>query len=380
MVNRKSAFIYSREFEKYPYPVDNPFNTSRAGAVYTLLKSMGLLSGENIIEAAPQPADRLTLKKFHTARYIHTLKEANDGKVEPAAYAMGIGTPDCPVFKGMYEYSALACGATLLAVEYILSGKADSVFNPSGGLHHAQPQRASGFCYLNDNAIGCTVLAEGGKRVLYLDVDVHHGDGVQYAFFDRKDVMTISFHQDGHTLFPGTGFEDEIGTGEGKGYSVNVPLPIGTYDEAYMIAYRAIAEPLIAAYNPDVFVFELGADALAGDPLANLCLTNNTYAEILKSLLSFDKPIVMTGGGGYNVNNTVRAWAMAWSVLCGADDHQASNIGLGGVMLQTNDWQGGLRDRELVIPKSQRDFVLPIVGQTIEKVKANVFKYHGLKA
>jgi acetoin utilization protein AcuC len=339
---------------------------------------MGLLSGENIIEAAPQPADRLTLKKFHTARYIHTLKEANDGKVEPAAYAMGIGTPDCPVFKGMYEYSALACGATLLAVEYILSGKVDSAFNPSGGLHHAQPQRASGFCYLNDNAIGCTVLAEGGKRVLYLDVDVHHGDGVQYAFFDRKDVMTISFHQDGHTLFPGTGFEDEIGTGEGKGYSVNVPLPIGTYDEAYMMAYRAIAEPLIAAFNSDVFVFELGADALAGDPLANLCLTNNTYAEILNSLLSFNKPVIMTGGGGYNIKNTVRAWALAWSVLCGADDHQASNIGFGGVMLQTNDWQGGLRDRELIIPKAQRDFVLPLVEQTIEKVKANVFKYHGL--
>jgi len=371
---RKTAFIYSQEFEKYPYPADNPFNTSRAGAVYTLLKSMGLLSGENIIEAAPQPADRLTLKKFHTARYIHTLKEANDGKVEPAAYAMGIGTPDCPVFKGMYEYSALACGATLLAVEYILSGKADSAFNPCGGLHHAQPQRASGFCYLNDNALGCTVLAEAGKRVLYLDVDVHHGDGVQYAFFDRKDVMAISFHQDGHTLFPGTGSEDEIGTGEGKGYSVNVPLPIGTYDEAYMMAYRAIAEPLITAYNPDVFVFELGADALAGDPLANLCLTNNTYAEILNSLLGFNKPIIMTGGGGYNIKNTVRAWALAWSVLCGSDDHHASNIGLGGVMLQTSDWQGGLRDRELVIPKAQRDFVLPLIEQTIEKV----FKYHGL--
>ncbi len=378
MKTRKSVFIYSEEFEKYPYPADNPFNTSRPGKVYKLIKSMGLLSGENIIEAAPEPADRLTLKKFHTARYIHTLKEANDGDIEPAAYAMGIGTPDCPVFKGMYEYSALACGATLLGIDYILSGKADSAFNPSGGLHHAMPDRAAGFCYLNDNALGCTVLAEAAKRVLYLDVDVHHGDGVQYAFFDRKDVMTISFHQDGHTLFPGTGIEDEIGTGEGKGYSVNVPLPIGTYDEAYMMAYRAIAEPLIAKFNPDIFVLELGADALAGDPLANLCLTNNTYAEVLKSLLSFNKPIVMTGGGGYNVKNTVRAWALAWSILCGEDDWDTSNIGLGGVMLQTNDWQGGLRDRELVIPKAQRDYVLPIVEQTIEKVKANVFKYHGL--
>jgi acetoin utilization protein AcuC len=209
---------------------------------------------------------------------------------------MGIGTSDCPVFEGLYEYAVLATGATLTAAELILSGSAEVGFNPSGGFHHAGPERASGFCYINDVALACMILAEAGKRVLYLDVDVHHGDGVAYGFYDRRDVMTISLHETPAALFPGTGFEDEIGTGEGKGYCVNVPLPIGTYDEMYMKAFVAIVLPLIGAYNPDVIVFELGADALAGDPLAHLCLTNNAYAEIIKHLLSFNKPILATGG------------------------------------------------------------------------------------
>ena len=123
---------------------------------------------------------------------------------------------------------------------------------------------------MNDVALACTVLAEAKKKVLYLDVDVHYGDGVANAFYDRNDVMTISFHESGRTLFPGTGFEDEIGTGAGKGYCVNVPMPVGTYDQAYMMAFKAVAIPLIKAFNPDVIVLQLGADGLAGDPLAHL--------------------------------------------------------------------------------------------------------------
>ena len=150
-----------------------------------------------------------------------------------------------PIFKDMYDYSAFACGATLTGAKLILSGKVDIAFNPSGGLHHCGPEQAAGFCYMNDVALACTVLAEAKKRVLYLDVDVHYGDGVANAFYDRNDVMTISFHENGRTLFPGTGFEDEIGAGPGKGYCVNVPLPVGTYDHAYMMAFKAIALPLI---------------------------------------------------------------------------------------------------------------------------------------
>jgi acetoin utilization protein AcuC len=260
----------------------------------------------------------------------------------------------------------------------ILSGETELAFNPSGGYHHAWPELASGFCYINDMALACIVLAEKGKRVLYLDVDVHHGDGVANAFYNRSDVMTISFHENPKTLFPGTGFEHEIGTGKGKGYCVNVPLPVGTYDQAYMKAFEAIALPLIKAYNPDVIVFELGADALAGDPLAHLQLTNNTYAEIINHLMDFGKPILATGGGGYNFENTVRAWALAWSILCGADRDEDTSHAMGGVFLESTEWQGGLRDMALAVTEQQKNAVEPAIDAVVQKIKKTIFPIHGI--
>jgi acetoin utilization protein AcuC len=365
---RKAVFIYSSNLEKYGYPPDHPFTTIRAQRTHEIVNSMGLLSGNGRSEAAPAPAERIVLKKFHSARYLHALKAAARGRWEAEALGMGIGTQDCPVFKGLYEYAVLATGATLTGARMILSDEAHIAFNPSGGFHHAGPERASGFCYINDVALACTMLAERGRRVLYLDVDVHHGDGVAYAFYDRCDVMTISFHQNPRTLFPGTGFEHEIGKGVGKGYCVNVPLPVGTYDRPYVEAFEAIAPPLITAYDPDVIVFELGADALSGDPLANLCLTNNVYAEIVNHLLSYDKPILATGGGGYNVANTVRAWALAWSIFCGADSSEDLDPAVGS----------GLRDGPLAVSDTQRETVMPAVEATIEAVKANIFPIHRL--
>ena len=222
------------------------------------------------------------------------------------------------------------------------------------------------------------LLAEEKKKVLYLDVDVHCGDGVAAAFYERNDVMTISLHQNPRTLFPGTGFEDEIGKGKGRGYCVNIPLPIGTYDDAYMLAIKDVVLPLIGAFKPDVFVFELGADALAGDPLANLRLTNNVYQDIIHDLLAFKRPILMTGGGGYNIENTVRAWALAWSALCEADSELDANLLMGGIMLQTTEWQGGLRDRFLPVNSQQRDAVMPALTATLDTLKSTLFPLHGL--
>jgi len=378
LATKKAVFIHSGELEKFSYPVDCPFSTDRAGQVRKVLNSMGLLSGDGRSEVAPAAAERIVLKKFHSARYLHVLRNAARGRSDIEALNMGIGTLDCPVFAGMYDYPVLAAGGTLTAAGLILSGSAEVAFNPSGGFHHAGPERASGFCYINDVALACIVLAEKGKRVLYLDVDVHHGDGVAYAFYDRCDVMTVSFHQNPQTLFPGTGFADEIGAGAGQGYCVNVPLPVGAYDEAYLKAFEALLPPLAGAYNPDVFVFELGADALAGDPLAHLQLTNNVYAEIINHLLAYDRPILMTGGGGYNVENTVRAWALAWTVLSGADTDHAAGPPVGGVMLESTDWQGGLRDRTLAVSKQQRDTVEPALEATLQAIQAKIFPVHGL--
>jgi len=375
---RKAVFIHSEELEQYSYPADCPFKTERAARTRKTLYGMGLLSGDGISEAPPVSATRPTLKKFHSARYLHAMKNAEKGHWELDALRMGLGTPDCPIFRGMYDYAALATGATLVGVEMILSGSAHVAFNPSGGYHHAFPEKAAGFCYINDNALACMTLAEAGKRVLYLDVDVHNGDGVAHAFYGRSDVMTISLHENPALLFPGTGFEHEIGEGQGRGYCVNLPLPAGTFDQAYMHAFESLVPPLIGAFDPDVIVFELGTDTLAGDPLAHLYLTNNTYVEIINGLLRFDKPILATGGGGYNVENTVRAWALAWTVLSGQELDQGMEAALGGVMLESTDWQGGLRDREMPVTNQQRETVLPALERSIETIKANVLPLHGL--
>ncbi len=375
----KAVFIHSDEIENYHYPPDCPFSTARAGKARRIAASMDLLSGQGRRQVAPEPADRPTLETFHTSEYLDVLKKASAGDLDVEGLHMGLGTHECPVFIGLYEYAALACGATLMGAKMLLSGEVDVAFNPSGGYHHAHPAEASGFCYINDVVLACMHLSAGGKRVLFLDVDVHHCDGVQDTFYERSDVITLSFHESGKTLFPGTGFEDEIGAGEGKGYTVNVPLPAETYDDAYLKAFRAVALPLIGAYDPDVIMLELGMDCLAGDPLAHLNLTNNAYAEVVRSVLDFGKPILAVGGGGYNIENTARGWALAWSILAGADDGtDEMTLGLGGVMLESTDWQGGLRDRMLVTDARQRRVVDPAINATIEKIVSDVFPFHGL--
>lgn len=376
----QKVFIHCAELDEHPYPDSCPFKTCRAGMVRKQLGSMGLLTGPDRSVAEPISADEDTLRKFHQQEYLEALKCAGNGQFEMDMLHMGLGTGDCPVFHGLYDYATLAAGATVTGAKLILEGKVKVAFNPSGGYHHAFSDRAGGFCYINDVVLGCMTLAEAGKRVLFLDIDVHHCDGVQTAFYGRDDIMTISTHQDGRTLFPGTGFIDEVGSGEGKGYSVNFPLPMGVYDEIYLEVIRQGVLPLIGAYDPDMIVMEIGVDTLAGDPLAGFSLTNNVHADVINEILAFGKSILATGGGGYNVDNTVRAWALAWTALCGDQQDHDIMAGMGGVMMETMDWQGGagLRDRTLIPTQEQRESVGPFVKDVIEQVKKQVFPLHGL--
>jgi len=374
----KKIFMHSGELEEFPYPVEHPFKTSRAAGVRKIISSMGLLTGADRAEVAPKKISRDLLEKFHSAEYLDALAVAGKGQFDYGMLNMGLGTGDCPVFEGLYDYAVLATGATVAGADKIAAGEASVAFNPSGGYHHAHADRAAGFCYINDVVLGCMTLAEAGKKVLYLDVDVHHGDGVQEAFYERNDVMTISLHQDPRTLFPGTGFVDEVGRGKGKGFAVNIPLPIGTYDEAYIKAVKSIVLPLIGAFRPDCFAVEIGADGLASDPLAQLALTNNVYAEVISELLGFGKPVLAVGGGGYNIEETVRAWSLVWAVLCGDDNGGAETYGSGGVMLENTEWQGGLRDRVLVPGPAQRQTIEPAVEAVIDSVTKKIFPYHGL--
>ena len=374
----KAAFLYGPELEAYPYPPTCPFNTSRAGKARAILLSMGLLSGPEQEEIAPMRANRDVLETFHTPEYLNTLERMSGGEYEPDWLAYGLGTGDCPAFTGVWDYSVLACGASVQGAEMILRGEAAVAFNPWGGLHHAFPDRAAGFCYLNDVVLACQTLAKAGRRVLFVDIDVHHTDGVQAAFYDRADVMTISLHQDGRTLFPGTGSVDEIGQDEGRGYAANLPLPMGTYDEAYIRAFQEVVMPLAKAYGPDVVVLEIGADTLAGDPLAGLSLTNNAIADAIGLLRDLERPILATGGGGYHIENTARAWALAWTVLSGQELGDEAVAGLGGVMLESHEWQAGLRDRVLAPSEAQRCAVDQILNVTIDQARELLFPLHGL--
>ncbi len=379
MSDAQAAFIHSPELERYAYPPQCPFSTARAPKARTTLAGMGLLSGPDRRELPPRPAAREELLRFHRREYLDILARASLGDMDESGLHAGLGTEETPVFLGLYDYAVLAAGATLTGADAILAGEASVAFNPSGGYHHAHPARASGFCYINDVALGCDHLARAGRRVAFVDIDAHHCDGVQDFFYARGDVLTISFHESGTTLFPGTGFEHEVGTGDGEGCTVNVPLPENVHDEAFEAAFRAVAPPILRAWRPDVIVLEVGMDCLSGDPLTHLSLTNNAYAEAIGEIKALGLPVLATGGGGYHVENTARGWALTWAALCGdLAETDAMSLGLGGVMMETTDHLGGLRDRRLAPDADQRAAVDAAVEATLKNVRKNVFQYHGL--
>lgn len=375
---RQLAFVYAPVIEGLSYPPDCPFKTSRATLTRSKLASFGLLGAPNGPEVAARRATLAELQRIHSAAYLEELQRAAAGDLTAAGFRMGLGGPDTPVFADMLEYGVWAGGAGLVAADQLITGQADIAFNLLGGFHHAGPAHAGGFCYLNDVALTCDALARAGKRVVYLDVDAHHGDGVQEIFYERSDVFTISLHESGKTLYPWGGFESEIGRGPGLGFNANIPLPAGAYDDAFLVAFERVARPLIGAYRPDVIVLELGMDTLAGDPLTHLQMTNNIVVEVLKRLMEFQCPLLVAGGGGYHVENTVRAWALAWRTCLGGDEEDALSMGLGGVMLGSSEWAGGLRDRHLPIPAEQRAAVDTELQTAIAGIMKNVFPYHRL--
>jgi acetoin utilization protein AcuC len=378
MSARRLVFLYAEEPDRLRYPPDCPFKTERAGLTRRRLRSLGLLGTPDRREAVPRRARRAELEAVHSPRYLEELQRAAAGELTLDGLSMGLGGPDTPVFADLFEYGAWACGAGLVGAELLLAGEADVVFNLWGGFHHAMRERAAGFCYLNDVALACHHLAAAGRRVAYVDVDAHHGDGVQAAFYRRPDVLTISLHESGKTLFPWGGFEDEIGEGPGRGYNVNLPLPAGTYDAAFLDAFEEAVLPLLRTFAPQVVVVELGMDALAGDPLTHLALTNNAHARVLEHLLGLGAPLLVAGGGGYHVENTVRGWARAWQVCAGADAEPDVLAGLGGVMLGSTEWAGGLRDPERPVSAEQRRAVDTPLRASIDAIRRNVFPLHGL--
>ena len=315
--DEQAVLVFNKQFNRHSYGSSHPLKVERLQLTMDLIRAYGLFDNDQEPWVEALEAEEQDLLLTHSQEYIEILKEANDGQAPSQAWKYGLGSGDNPVFSGLYDWSLLVAGATLECVRQIREENKKIAFNIAGGLHHAMKERASGFCYLNDPAIGIAKMVQDGLRVVYLDVDVHHGDGVEAAFYDTDQVLSISLHQHGHTLFPGTGFPEEMGQGAGRGYSVNVPLAPETDDDLYLSVFTEVVPPLVQAYNPDVMVTQLGVDTMSTDPLASLSLSVDGFGRVVEEIKSWDFKWVALGGGGYNIMNVARAWTKAWAIMKG---------------------------------------------------------------
>lgn len=319
----KAAFVYSERFGSFYYGIEHPMKPVRLRLTAELMEALGLdkLPSSMTVEARSATEEELLF--FHTPEYLKVLKEANTGIIPVGGTQHGLGYADNPVFNGVFEWSALCAGASLQAAALVAEGRAEVAFNISGGLHHAMPNRASGFCYINDAAIAIKYLAGLGKRVAYVDIDAHHGDGVEFAFYDTNRVLTVSVHESGQWLFPGTGLVTDIGVNSGKGFAVNMPLPPSTGDELFLKVFDEVVQPAIEEFQPDILVTQLGVDSFETDPITHLSLTTNSFEKIIERFRGMEIPWVALGGGGYDLSNVARAWTLAWALM---NDVTAPNI------------------------------------------------------
>lgn len=371
----KAAFIYDITLSQHVLREDHPLRPSRLQYTYELLDAYGAFNGSASKIISPQPADEATLLTFHTKDYIEVVKRLSRGEAvfNQAAYNFS-AYGDNPPYRGMYEASILPVGASLVAAKMVSEDEVDVAFNISGGLHHAAPNYASGFCVFNDAVIAIKFFLGRGMRVAYVDIDAHHGDGVQNAFYDTDKVLTISFHETGRHLFPGTGEVTEIGTGDGKGYAVNLPLHPYTEDDTYVWAFREIVPPLITSFKPDIVVSQLGCDTHYLDPLTHLMLTTEGYTEVVKEIKRLAPKWLALGGGGYEMGVVARSWTLAYGVMTGKD--WADEI---PEAYQQKYGIKKLRDKDKPqLDDRTKDQVRSSVREKVEELKRLVFAKHGL--
>jgi acetoin utilization protein AcuC len=369
----RTALIYSPLFGDFSYGDDHPFKLQRYRLVRDLMEAYGLLKLPGMEIRDCRPIDDELVLTFHAPEYVARLKEFSTSDEPRADFRFGLGDADCPVFKGLYDCAALGAGATFEAARLVEEEGFDVAFNLAGGWHHAHRARASGFSYVNDAVLAINWLVARGRRVVYLDIDAHHGDGVQEGFYDSNRVLTISLHESGIYFFPGTGFENEIGQGGGRGYSVNVPLIAHTDDALYMKAFDEVAYPLIAAYDPDVIVTQIGADAFRTDPLTRLEITTHSYGYIMRKLKALKIPWVALGGGGYDLMNTSRAWTIAWAIMNGVELNPRLPAAFVKKIEQLGYPNRALLDAMHWSEEDERNLALDAVEKSIARIRAAIF-------
>ena len=373
---RRAAFVYGDALSQHVLRPDHPMKPVRLRYTYELLQSYGAFDGSASALVPPRPANDVEIKSVHLAEYIGAVQSLSQGVSthNAARFNFSLGG-DNPVFPGMYDAAALSTGASLVAADMVANKKVEVAFNISGGLHHAAPDHASGFCVFNDPAIAIKYLLSQGLRVAYVDIDAHHGDGVQEVFWSDDRALTISIHESGKFRFPGTGFVTEIGSGQGKGYSVNLPLYPYTGDEIYLWAFREVVPPLLRAFAPDVLVTQLGIDTYHRDPLTHLQLTTMGYVEAVTELSRTGSPWLALGGGGYDLSAVARCWCLAYGVMLGVewpDQIPAAFERQYGLTL--------LRDTETPdttpdVHRQAREFA----EETVAAIKGEIFPIHGLE-
>jgi acetoin utilization protein AcuC len=351
---RRTALIWDDALGGYHFTEDHPLNPRRLELTLELIRALDLLGGDARIEPARTASDD-EIQAAHDVAFIDAVRRAGSGITgSRAAFQMfGLGTQDVPIVRGMHEAAAHVAGATLRAAELVMSGAVERAFSIAGGLHHARRAEASGFCVYNDLAIAIRWLQRAhGARVMYIDIDAHHGDGVQWIFYDDPEILTVSLHESGAFLYPGTGFIDEMGEGDGYGYAVNVPLDPHSDDASFVHAAGTLLPPLADAFGPDVIVLQAGCDAHVLDPLTHLRCTTSMYETLVQLVGSIadrhcNGRIIATGGGGYAVHAVVpRAWTLVWAALCGvaAPDNVPEN------------WLASVRaEAGIAIPATLRD-------------------------
>ncbi len=304
--------VYGPRSTDYDFGPDHPLTPRRFGPSMDLMRSIGAMPG-----LAPEPATDEELRWCHDQAYIDTVRRFSENPFGPSEAGIGRGGDD-PAFKGMHEAGAMVAGGSIRAVEAILRGDEEHAFHPGGGLHHAMPDRASGFCIYDDPALAIARARLDGLRVMYIDLDVHHGDGVQAIHWEDPGVLTVSFHETGRFLFPGSGDTDEVGEGTAAGTAVNVPLEPFTGEGPWLAAVRTLLPELAAAFGPDLIVSQHGADSHAWDPLAHLRVTTTAMSEAAQVVDAIAHRYaggrwLATGGGGYDAYRVVpRTWSLVW--------------------------------------------------------------------
>ncbi len=316
----KIGLIYTPRYMEYNFGPDHPLRPLRLKLTYSLMEKLGLLNHKLLEVYEPREATREEIERVHSSDYVDVVKKLSDNvnnrAVQP--YVYGLGPGDNPIFKGMYEASALVCGASIKAVDLVWrNNDIAHAFNPAGGLHHAYKNKASGFCIFNDIAVAIKYLKNLKKniRIAYLDIDCHHGDGVQWLFYDDPNVLTISFHESGKFLFPGTGNTNEHGEGKGKGYSINFPLLPGTTNKMLIKLFRYCVPRILEAYTPDMLFTQLGVDMHYNDPLTQMGISISAYRDIAQTMETSARDYcqnkwVAVGGGGYLMTVVPRAWSL----------------------------------------------------------------------